>query len=152
MVDFKSLSSNQQFALNVLVPSLYFFPLVVVYISPKNFGFGHPELVPVALGLGGVGLGVWILGMVALGKSLAVLPGAEVLKTRGIYRFVKHPIYVGINLTLFGLLAACGSVFGMVYLAVVVIPLNVYRARQEEKALVEKFGDSYRIYRKKTWL
>jgi protein-S-isoprenylcysteine O-methyltransferase Ste14 len=151
MLDFKSLSSNQRFALNVLVPLLYFFPLVVVYFSPKNFGFGFSELVPVALGIGGAGMGIWILGMVSLGKSLAVLPGADALKTGGIYRFFRHPIYVGINLTLFGLLAACGSLFGMVYMAVVVLPLNFYRAREEEKALLEKFGDSYRAYRKTTF-
>ncbi len=150
MVDFKSLSSNQRFALNVFVPLLYFFPLAVVYFSPKNFGFGHPEIVPIALVIGGVGMGIWIFGMVSLGKSLAVLPGTDALKTGGIYRIFRHPIYVGINLTLFGLLSACGSVFGMVYMAVVVIPLNIYRARIEEKALLEKFGDSYRAYRKKT--
>jgi len=151
MVDFKSLSSNQRFALNVFVPLLYFFPLVIVYFSEKNFGFGHPELVPIALSVGGVGMVIWILGMVALGKSLAVLPGADVLKTGGIYKYFRHPIYVGINLTLFGLLSASGSVFGMGYLALVVIPLNIYRARQEEKALLEKFGDSYRAYCEKTW-
>lgn len=151
MLDFKSLSSNQRFALNVFVPLLYFFPLAVVYFSPKNFGFGHPELVPIVLGIGGAGMAIWILGMVSLGKSLAVLPGTDALKTGGIYRFFRHPIYVGINLTLFGLLAACGSIFGMVYMAVVVLPLNFYRARQEENALLEKFGDSYRTYRKKTF-
>ena len=150
MVDFKSLSSNQRFALNVFVPLLYFFPLAVVYFSSKNFGFGTPEIVPIALVIGGVGMGIWILGMVSLGKSLAVLPGTDALKTGGIYRFFRHPIYVGINLTLFGLLVACGSIFGMVYMAVVVIPLNIYRARIEEKALLEKFGDGYRAYRKKT--
>lgn len=151
MVDFKSLSSNQRFALNVLVPLLYFFPLAVVYFSPKNFGFGHPEMVPIALSIGGVGMGIWISGMVSLGKSLAVLPGTDALKTGGIYKYFRHPIYVGINLTLFGLLSASGSVFGMVYLALVVVPLNIYRARAEEKALLEKFGDSYRAYRKTTF-
>ena len=149
--DFKSLTSNQRFALNVLVPLLYLFPVAVVYFSPKNFGFGHPELVPIALSLGGVGMAIWVFGMVSLGKSLAVLPGTDVLKTRGIYRYLRHPIYLGINLTLFGLLSACGSVFGMVYMAVVVFPLNIYRAREEEKALLEKFGDSYRAYHQKTW-
>jgi protein-S-isoprenylcysteine O-methyltransferase Ste14 len=151
MVDFKSLSSNQRFALNVFVPLLYFFPLAIVYFSPKNFGFSHPEMVPVALGVGGAGMLIWILGMVSLGKSLAVLPGTEALKTGGIYKYFRHPIYVGINLTLFGLLFACGSVFGMVYLALVVIPLNIYRAREEDKALLEKFGDRYRAYRKTTF-
>ena len=151
MVDFKSLSSNHRFALNVFVPLLYFFPLAVIYFSPKNFGFGHPELVPIALIIGGLGMGIWILGMVSLGKSLAVLPGTDALKTRGIYKYLRHPIYIGINLTLFGLLAACGSVFGMLYMAVLVVPLNIYRSREEEKALLEKFGDSYRAYRKTTF-
>jgi protein-S-isoprenylcysteine O-methyltransferase Ste14 len=151
MVDFKSLSPNQRFALNVFVPLLYFFPLALVYFSEKNFGFGHPQLVPVALSVGGVGMVIWILGMVSLGKSLAVLPGTDALKTGGIYKYFRHPIYVGINLTLFGLLSASGSVFGMGYMALVVIPLNIYRAREEEKALLEKFGDSYRDYQKKTF-
>ncbi|MFQ5444685.1 MAG: methyltransferase family protein [Nitrospinales bacterium] len=151
MIDFKSLSSNQRFLLSVFVPSLYFFPLAVAYFSPKTFGFGYPRLVPIALAIGAAGCGIWILGMFSLGKSLAVLPGGETLKTGGIYRYLRHPVYVGINLTLFGLLAACGSIFGMAYLAIVVIPLNRYRAREEEKALLEKFGDNYRAYREKTW-
>ncbi|GJL79025.1 MAG: hypothetical protein NPINA01_20140 [Nitrospinaceae bacterium] len=150
MVDFKSLSSNQRFALNIFVPLLYLLPLAVAYFSPKNFGFGYPPVVPLALTIGATGCAVWILGMISLGKSLAVLPGSETLKTGGIYRFLRHPIYAGINLTLFGLLLACGSIFGMVYLAMVVFPLNWYRAREEEKALLEKFGDRYQAYRTKT--
>lgn len=151
MFDFKSLSSKQQFALNVFVPFLYLLPLLVAFFSPKTFGFGYPPLVAVALGIGAVGWVIWLLGMISLGKSLAVLPGAETLKTGGIYRYFRNPIYVGINLTLFGLLTACGSIFGMVYMIVVVLPLNWFRARAEEKALLEKFGDSYRAYKKKTW-
>lgn len=152
MFDLKSLSSRQQLALNVCVPFLYLLPLLVAFFSPKTFGFGYPELVSVALGVGATGWVIWMLGMISLGKSLAVLPGAETLKTGGIYRYFRNPIYVGINLTLLGLLAACGSVFGMVYMVVIVLPLNWYRARMEEKALLEKFGDSYRVYRETTWL
>ncbi len=152
MVDLKSLSSRQQLALNIFVPFLYLLPLLVAFFSPKTFGFGYAELVPVALGVGATGWVIWMLGMISLGKSLAVLPGAEALKTGGIYRYFRNPIYVGINLTLFGLLAACGSVFGVVYMIVIVLPLNWYRARLEEKALLEKFGDSYRAYRETTWL
>jgi len=151
MIDFKSLSSNQRFALSVFIPFLYLFPLLQAYFSPKTLGFGYPPLVVVALGIGAVGWVLWMLGMISLGKSLAVLPGAETLKTGGIYRYFRNPIYVGINLTLLGLLAACGSTFGMVYLATVIVPLNWYRAREEEKALLEKFGDSYRAYKEKTW-
>ena len=152
MVDFNSLSSNQRFALNLLVPFLYLLPLIVAWFSPKNFGFGYSQLVGPSLAVGMMGLLLWILAMLHLGKSLAVLPGAESLVARGVYRYIRHPIYVGITLTLLGLLFACGSVFGMAYFFVVVIPLNLFRARQEEKALAEKFGDHYLQYRDKTWL
>lgn len=146
-----ALSENKRFALNVLVPLQYFIPLLAAYILPKNFGFGFPATVPWVLGLGFSGLLLWIYGMLCLGKSLAVLPGSDSLVSRGVYRYVRHPIYIGITLTLFGLLFACGSVFGMVYLFVVVIPLNIFRIRREEAALLGKFGDSYRDYQRKTW-
>ena len=150
-MDFKSLSSNQQFALNVFVPLLYLLPLLVVYFSPKDFGFGFRKVVYLGLSLGALGVILWILSMLHLGKSLAVLPGAEVLVTRGVYRYLRHPIYWGIFLTLFGLFLACGSVFGLVYLIVVVLPLNLYRAREENKALLQRFGASYLAWREKTW-
>ena len=151
MVDYNSLSANQRFALNLLVPFLYCLPVIVAWFSPKNFGFGYSQLVGVSLAVGMAGLLLWMLSTFHLGKSLAVLPGADSLVARGVYRYIRHPIYVGITFTLLGLLFACGSVFGMVYLVVVVIPLNVYRARQEEQALMEKFGEHYLQYRNKTW-
>lgn len=36
-------------------------------------------------------------------------------------------------------------------LFVVLIPLQIYRARQEEKVLEAKFGDEYRQYKSRTW-
>ncbi len=151
MLDLKALTSNQKFLLNLTVPALYLFPLLVVFFLPKNFGFGNHDLVPIGLAVGIFGLTVWIAGMACLGKSLAVLPGASSIVARGVYRLVRHPIYVGIVLTQLGLFFACGSVFGMVYLFVLVIPLNVIRARMEEQALLSKFSDRYRIYRDSTW-
>jgi protein-S-isoprenylcysteine O-methyltransferase Ste14 len=151
MVDYNSFSANQRFALNLLVPFLYCLPVIVAWFSPKNFGFGYFQLVGVSLAVGIAGLMLWMLSTFHLGKSLAVLPGADSLVARGVYRYIRHPIYVGITFTLLGLLFACGSVFGMVYLVIVVIPLNVYRARQEERVLAEKFGEHYLQYRNKTW-
>ncbi|MEE9258617.1 MAG: isoprenylcysteine carboxylmethyltransferase family protein [Nitrospinaceae bacterium] len=151
MVEPGSLSSNRRFALNVFVPLLYFLPLITAYFLPKNFGFGYPGLVPVSLGAGFLGWLLWVYGMLCLGKSLAVLPGSDTLVTRGIYNYIRHPMYIGIVLTLFGLLFACGSVLGMIYLFIVVIPLNIYRARKEEEALAERFGESYRAYCQRTW-
>ena len=147
----KSLTPNQKFLLSLLIPSLYLLPLLIVFFLPKNFGFGNESLVPFSLAVGMSGLMVWISGMACLGRALNVLPEANSIVAKGIYRFIRHPIYVGIVFTHFGLFFACGSVFGVVYTLVLIIPLNFIRAQLEEKALLAKFGELYRAYHSSTW-
>ena len=151
MIKIKNLSSNQRFLLNILVPSLYALPLIFAYLGPKNFGFGYEGLVYLGFGTGATGLTVWISAMLTLGSSLAVLPGTDYLVTRGIYRYFRHPIYIGITLTLSGLFLACGSSFCLVYVIIIVVPLNIFRARSEEKFLREQLGDVYQKYHSITY-
>ncbi len=147
----KNLTSNQRFLLDILIPSLYLLPLLIVFFLPKNFGFGNEDLVPYSLLIGLTGLALWIAGMACLGKALRVLPGADSIVARGVYRFIRHPIYVGIVFTHFGLFFACGSTFGVVYLFALIVPMNIFRAQLEEKAMFAKFGDLYRSYHDSTW-
>jgi len=151
MIEIKNLSSNQRFLLNVLFPSLYMLPLILAYMGPKNFGFGYDYLVYLGLTIGAVGLILWILAMLTLGSSLAVLPGTDMLVTSGVYRYFRHPIYIGIVLTLSGLFLACGSKICLVYVITIVVPLNIFRARSEEKFLREQLGDTYQKYRAITY-
>ena len=150
MFDIKNLSSNQRFVLNIVVPLAYLFPLVLAYLGPKDFGFGFTSLVYVGLSIGAMGVLLWAAAMWTLGSSLAVLPGTDHLVTKGVYCVFRHPVYIGIVLTLSGLFVACGSVPCLVYVGVVVIPLNIIRARAEEKALLEQLGPSYQQYRDST--
>ena len=150
MFDFKSLSSSQRFVLNILVPMLYLFPLVFAYLGPKNFGFGFRNLVYAGLSVGLVGVLLWMVAMWSLGSSLAVLPGTDQLVTKGVYRVFRHPVYIGIVLTLTGLFVACGSLPCLVYVVVVVIPLNIFRAKVEEKVLLEQLGAVYKNYKDST--
>lgn len=152
MFDFKTLNSNQRFLLNIFVPMAYLFPLVLAYLGPKDFGFGIRGLVYAGLSIGAIGVLLWIAAMWTLGSSLAVLPGTDQLVTKGIYRIFRHPVYVGIVLTLTGLFVACGSVLCLIYVLVVVIPLNIFRARAEEKVLLEQLGPAYQQYRDSTLL
>ena len=46
---------------------------------------------------------------------------------------------------------ACGSQICLVYVITIVIPLNIFRARSEEKFLREQFGDAYQKYRAITY-
>ena len=150
MFDIKNLSFNQRLLLNIVVPLAYLFPLVLAYLGPKNFGFGIRGLVYTGLFIGAVGVLLWAAGMWTLGSSLAVLPGTDHLVTKGVYRVFRHPVYIGIVLSLTGLFVACGSVPCLVYVGVVVIPLNIIRARAEEKALLEQLGLPYQQYRDST--
>ena len=151
MFEVKNISSNQRFLLNILVPSLYLLPLLFAYLSPKNFGFGYDKLVYTGLAIGAAGVVLWVLSMLTLGPSLAVLPGTDRLVTSGVYRYMRHPIYVGIVLTLGGLFLACGSAICLVYVFTVVIPLNIFRAREEEKALRQQLGKAYQQYHANTF-
>ena len=77
-------------------------------------------------------------------------PKAEALVTHGLYPRIRNPIYV------FGALAVAALFLFVnkpvaLFLLLVTIPLQVYRARQEEKILEAKFGEEYRQYRARTW-
>ena len=147
----KSLSPVKALAFTIAVPSLYLLALILAWWAPKDFGFGQRLLAWLGLGVGLAGIGLWALAMFHLGKSLAVLPGADRLVTHGVYKILRHPVYLGIDLTFLGLFLAIGSTYGLIYLVLVVLPLNVVRARLEEKVLLEKFGETYRAYRGRTW-
>ena len=71
----ESLSPARAAVITVLVPSLYLLALVVAWFGPKDFGFGIRPLVYVGLTVGLSGVALWIMAMIHLGKSLAVLPG-----------------------------------------------------------------------------
>ena len=147
----QSLSPGKALAITLLLPSLYLLGLVLAWFAPKEFGFGLRTLVYAGMTIGLSGMILWVVSMLQLGKSLSVLPGGDRLITHGVYRVCRHPVYIGITLAFLGLFLAIGSTVGMVYLFLIVIPLNLIRSRWEEQALLEKFGDAYQAYKKQTW-
>ena len=89
----------------------------------------------------------------ALGKfytiNVAILKDHTLVES-GIYRYIRHPLYLGILMYYLGLPLIIASTFGVL---VVTIPATVgsfYRMRLEEEALVNRFGDRYLTYAKKT--
>ncbi len=147
----ESLSPGKALLVTIIVPSVYLVGLLIAWLAPKQFGFGYKELAIAGLIFGLSGACLWIIAMIQLGRSLQVLPGGDRLITKGIYKVIRHPVYLGINLTLGGLFIALGSVHALVFWALVVLPLNRLRSRYEEVALTKKFGDQYRHYKNKTW-
>jgi protein-S-isoprenylcysteine O-methyltransferase Ste14 len=97
------------------------------------------------LGLAGV-----ILSRYTLGKSFSISPKATALVTRGIYSRIRNPIYVSGMFFLIGVFLMLGRP-ELLLVLIVLIPMQIIRARREAAVLEAKFGDEYREYRQRTW-
>ncbi len=104
----------------------------------------------IGLLLGLIGLAGVILSRYALGRSFSIVPKATALVTGGIYSRIRNPIYISGEIFLLGVLLMVGRPELLVVL-LVLIPVQIFRARREAAVLEAKFGDAYREYRKRTW-
>jgi protein-S-isoprenylcysteine O-methyltransferase Ste14 len=85
-----------------------------------------------------------------LGRSFSLTPQARELVTRGLYSKIRNPIYVFGVLFLVGALIALQYRYAFLFL-LVLIPMQIMRARKESKVLEARFGEEYRKYRQGTW-
>jgi protein-S-isoprenylcysteine O-methyltransferase Ste14 len=93
---------------------------------------------------------LWVVARVQLGAAFSVRPEARRLVTTGLYSRLRHPIYVfGTLAVLLALLALQG--WGALAVWIIVIPIQVVRARREDKLLEEAFGTEYAVWRDSTW-
>jgi protein-S-isoprenylcysteine O-methyltransferase Ste14 len=97
------------------------------------------------------GLAAVVLGALRLGRGASVHPAptaVAVLRTEGLYRFVRHPIYGGVLLLAAGITATTGSLLAVAAFAVLVPVLHT-KTRFEERLLAERFPD-YATYARRT--
>ena len=104
-----------------------------------------------------LGLALCLIGMsgvtvarATLGRSFSVMAKATELVTTGIYSRIRNPIYISSLILIAGLILIVRRPAVALFL-VVIIPLQIIRARREAAVLEAKFGDAYREYRKGTW-
>jgi protein-S-isoprenylcysteine O-methyltransferase Ste14 len=74
---------------------------------------------------------------------------AQALVTHGLYSKIRNPIYVFGAFTIVRVLLFAGLP-KLLWALVALVPLQVYRARKEERVLAAKFGDEYRAYKART--
>jgi protein-S-isoprenylcysteine O-methyltransferase Ste14 len=131
--------------------------LVVLSVVRTGILKGHTGLVDI-LPLQVIGVAIFLLGLAlaiwartSLGKNWG-MPMTEKLEsqlvTSGPYRYVRHPIYLGLILAMFGTAIAV-DFYGLVAL-LLVGGYFVYGATVEERSMMQRFPNTYARYKGST--
>lgn len=116
----------------------------IVVARPAIFGLG------VLLALVGVALRQYAVTTLGRFFTTRVMtqPGQTVVEA-GPYRFVRHPSYSGMLLTVLGVLL-CSTSWVALTCFLVALPGLAYRIKVEEGALIGALGEPYRSYMERT--
>jgi protein-S-isoprenylcysteine O-methyltransferase Ste14 len=153
----RSRESSFFIVIRILVALLLYLPVIAYVTIPRWMtwaSFALPAWIRWIGFIGGlltIPAVPWVLRSLGHNVSETVLTKREhQLVMAGPYQWVRHPLYTT-GLTLFvalGLMEASWFVLSMTAVAALVIQLLVIP--EEERALVEKFGDRYRAYMGRT--
>jgi protein-S-isoprenylcysteine O-methyltransferase Ste14 len=142
-------------------PPIYFLSgLIVMIVLNSLLPIGHWLPFPwryfgiiiIALGL------ILSLGSGIFFRKLGTNPRpgtrANVLVTKGAFRYTRNPMYLGLIIMLTGVGILLGSFSPLIVIPVVFLILHTQFVLREEKWMGEWFGDSYLKYKRETprWL
>lgn len=116
---------------------------------------GHTEI-PLHMVVGLIlilsGYGLMFTSLFTLRKnysSTLVIRRDHQLVTHGVYRYVRHPIYLGVLIVAAGFTVLAGSLRGFLIMALL-LPILLIRIRLEERLLLTAFGEQYQRYQNRT--
>ena len=164
--DWKTLGIYEAFMV-ALFTEMFGFPLTIFLLSSilgitiqPNGETGH--LIAVALdrmGILGLEKGIFLVMavssiMILAGLALIILGWrkihkAEGLVTEGIYRYSRHPQYLGILLITSGFIIQWPTILTVIMWPILVI-MYIRLAKKEEKEMEEMFGEEYLKYKEDT--
>ena len=122
---------------------------MVVGLLTKGGLAGSPSVFrPVGLGVSGVGMLLFAYTVAFLRAAFLgnVEPVTQNLIQVGPYRWVRHPLYLSMLITILGFSLALRSIAGLAMAVAVFLPLTVLRASLEEASLRAKFGAEWEAY------
>jgi protein-S-isoprenylcysteine O-methyltransferase Ste14 len=100
-----------------------------------------------------VGISIRIISAKTLGmfytRTLRKSENQRIIK-EGIYKFIRHPGYLGDLLIFLGSCIAVSNIISTILITVLMLSSYIYRIMVEEKMLIDVFGESYKNYTKET--
>lgn len=99
----------------------------------------------------GLALLLMLFSMLALGSLLFQPNPGDRLVTTGIYRFCRHPFYLGIILGFLGLAMATNNWLAIASALLLILPAQVLRSYKEEEVLHQRFGHEWEAYKSSSY-
>lgn len=133
--------------------SLIIILLVSIFLDFWHVGIFHNQPLAIAsLFVMGLGLILRSYSVIILNKfyTLGSLDQQELIQ-KGPYRIIRHPGYLG-TILCWGAAGLAMENYIVFIIGVVILTLAYsYRIHSEEKMLILRFGDRYKVYQKRTW-
>ncbi len=132
---------------------------LLLFWAFKYFGFAYRRFLPDSVIYLWIGLAMTIIGVmfaiwarVKLGRNwsgiVTVKQNHELIRT-GPYALVRHPIYTGIMLAVFGTAIFDGEIRSIL-LMIATLTILAQKMKMEEQFMTEQFGSEYASYRLNT--
>ena len=141
----------------ILITSIGFIVTAVDFIFFQNLKFQFFALIGLALVI--IGGYLRMKARLQLRKKagfdnlvstsrLQIVEGQQLVKD-GLYKHIRHPLYLGEILRNFGIVSIFLSGYGILFIMIGAIFL-LFRINVEEEMLIEAFGSDYEDYKRKT--
>ncbi len=108
-----------------------------------------------------IGIGIAVLGLIihvtaiyTLGKffkTVIIIQDKHELIPVGLYKYFRHPSYFAGMVILLGMGLMLNNWVAFFIILIIPFLTFIYRISTEEKVLIQKFGQQYLDYKKKTW-
>jgi protein-S-isoprenylcysteine O-methyltransferase Ste14 len=130
--------------------------IIVIVMCGMSFILPDPVIVPQPYSW--LGLVLLVAGPVLalkearhfakVGTNIKPFIEPTLLVTDGLFKWTRNPMYLGLTLFLIGLAVILGTLWSFLGPIVFAVIADQWYIRLEERALQEKFGESYEAYRR----
>lgn len=146
--------NRDRFSLKVVMMGNMLAWSLSIFLAFSSYGALHsPALQIAGLVLLVAGIMLRSTAIAQLGRfhspNVAILADHQLIES-GLYRYVRHPSYLGALIAFLGFSLGLGNWLSIVVINGILPLVYLYRIHEEDAALLSAFGESYRAYCQRT--